>query len=205
MVQKLKIELAALEMFGGEQVLRDRIEAFITARRDHKFTENIPAPTEHPVIEEIVQRFGGHFEIADDPIPPPPPEPVIEPIPGPPPPPEPTFEELLDQRYAQLAFVRNRARNSGVVYDGHRFSSDALTLAELLAAKDIGGPVKWKTIDRQFVTLGKNEISALIAAIRSHAQKCFDREAHIIGTRLQRMSNIETLKAFDATEAWDAE
>lgn len=40
------------------------IQKYKQAREDHKFTENVPAPTTYPLVEEIVRRHNGEYEIA---------------------------------------------------------------------------------------------------------------------------------------------
>lgn len=42
------------------------VAAFIEARRDHASTIDQPAPSSHPLVEEIVLRHAGAFEVFDD-------------------------------------------------------------------------------------------------------------------------------------------
>lgn len=43
--------------------LASAVGAYQTAREAHKLTEGVPAPTAHPVVEDIVRRHGGQFEV----------------------------------------------------------------------------------------------------------------------------------------------
>lgn len=46
--------------------LAEEVTKFSQAVENHRFTENIPAPISHPIVETIVRDFGGNFEIFDD-------------------------------------------------------------------------------------------------------------------------------------------
>lgn len=45
--------------------LSTAVEEFAAALNNHQFTVNVPAPTASPLIEEIVRRHGGEFEVEE--------------------------------------------------------------------------------------------------------------------------------------------
>ena len=70
------------DMLGGD--LAAAVKEFAAAVEAHRFTVGVPAPTAHPLVEEIVRQHGGSFTIVDDTPPEKPkePEPPL-PEPGP--------------------------------------------------------------------------------------------------------------------------
>ena len=85
----IRVDRATYEAFGG--TLEDRVAAFFVALDAHRFTVNVPAPTEHPLVE-VIARAGGMVAAEIEPAPAPEPEP--EP---PAPPAEPTLDEVTAQ------------------------------------------------------------------------------------------------------------
>lgn len=58
----LEISERELENLGGIDALRKRVKAFAEAIEMHKYTVDVPAPTENLTVEAIVKR-GGDFSI----------------------------------------------------------------------------------------------------------------------------------------------
>ncbi len=58
---------AYLAEFGGEQGLADAVADFAAALEAHALTVDVPAPTAHPLVADLVRRFGGHYEIEPEP------------------------------------------------------------------------------------------------------------------------------------------
>lgn len=60
----MKMHVEIVELFGGSAALQTRVDAFKKALEDHRFTVDIPAPTEHDVVEALA-RGGGTVEPFD--------------------------------------------------------------------------------------------------------------------------------------------
>lgn len=58
-----KIDEATANSHGGADAIRKGIDAFRKALIDHESTVGIAAPTAKPLIEEILRRHGGEFEV----------------------------------------------------------------------------------------------------------------------------------------------
>lgn len=91
-----QIDHSWLEGIGGEDALIGAIAAFSQALVDHAGTVDVPAPTAHPLVEDIVRNHGGQYEI------------VNVPVPGPDPDPEPEPQDPLERplELAQIASAR---------------------------------------------------------------------------------------------------
>lgn len=55
----------------GKSILVREVAAFKKAIAEHAQTVGVPAPTAHPVVEAIVKKYAGVFEVEDDTKPPP--------------------------------------------------------------------------------------------------------------------------------------
>ena len=59
---------------GPVEGFAERVEAFLKSKRDHRDTIDVPAPTEHPLIEACIRRVRGterddyvsDYQIVDD-------------------------------------------------------------------------------------------------------------------------------------------
>ena len=95
MVQK--IDAQYLEAIGGKALLDEQIALFQLALEEHSRTVNVPAPTAHQAVEQIVRHHGGRYEVVD----PPPPSPETPP----PPPPAPTIEDIKAHARERIEMV----------------------------------------------------------------------------------------------------
>jgi hypothetical protein len=78
----LLIERAVIDkQFGSEDALRAAVIEYQAAREAHASSEGVPAPTAHPLVEEIVVFQGGEFEIVEPPPLPEPEEPARRMVP----------------------------------------------------------------------------------------------------------------------------
>lgn len=62
--------------------VKSAVAEFEAAIEAHRFTENVPAPVAHPLVEMIVRNYGGKLEVLPlPPLAPPEPEPAPPPVP----------------------------------------------------------------------------------------------------------------------------
>jgi hypothetical protein len=54
-----------IEAFGGEATLRAAIDRYQRQLADHVGTENQPAPSAHPLVDEIVRYYDGAITIVE--------------------------------------------------------------------------------------------------------------------------------------------
>jgi hypothetical protein len=69
---------------------------FAKAVEDHRFTVDVPAPTAHSLVEEIVRRHGGQFQII---------EPEVDPPSEPEPPPTTEQLRIMDAAEVEATFT----------------------------------------------------------------------------------------------------
>lgn len=98
--------------------------------------------------------------------------------------PEPTFDELKAQKKAEIAAARYEAETAGTTVNGitidtGRDSQALITGAALAAMLDDAYSLNWKTTSG-FIHLSAPEIIAVAQAVRTHVQKCFDREGELV-------------------------
>jgi len=91
-----------------------------------------------------------------------------------------TREEALSALKAR----RDEAMCAGIEVNGVPVQTDdlsqqRLTAAALAAQLDPESTVRWKTAGGAFVVLSAAQIVAIALAVRSHVQRCFDREAEL--------------------------
>jgi len=71
-----QIPRATIDYLGGELAFSDAVAAFRQAKDAHSRTEGVAAPIAHPLVEEVVNRYGAEFEIVEPPPVKPAPPPV---------------------------------------------------------------------------------------------------------------------------------
>lgn len=204
-----KIEQEAVDvMFGGPEKFQARIDAFIKALENHAKSEGEPMPTEHGVIEQIVRRYGGSYEIvptpkrefrdvAEDykPVPPP----AVPPV---------TVESTLADRIADLAEIRFQRQMDGIVYKGHPIPGDPQSLNALMSiliasAAEDNVTVRWKDGDGSYFTIDKSDVHAMIKSIRKLTQDCYDNEYRIL-TLLKAETTIDRINRVKLITGWPA-
>jgi hypothetical protein len=65
-----KIPRAIIEHLGGEMAFSDAVVQYREAREAHTKTVGVAAPIAHPLVEEVVNRYGAAFEVEEAPPPP---------------------------------------------------------------------------------------------------------------------------------------
>ena len=60
----LVIDHAIAKRAGGTDAIAAEVQRYRKALADHAFTVDVPAPPASPLVEEIVRRHGGDFEVA---------------------------------------------------------------------------------------------------------------------------------------------
>jgi len=89
-----------------------------------------------------------------------------------------------EQALSALKARRDEAMCAGIEVNGVPVQTDdlsqqRLTAAALAAQLDPESTVRWKTAGGAFVVLSAAQIVAIALAVRSHVQRCFDREAEL--------------------------
>lgn len=74
----LQIDYRLMNAIGGAPTLDKAIAAFAQALIDHAKTIDVPAPTAYPLVEEIVRKHEGAYEIINVPPPDEEPAPLME-------------------------------------------------------------------------------------------------------------------------------
>lgn len=191
----VKIERAAIDLYGGSEQFDKDIFTFRKALEKHAKTKGQAAPTAHPYVEVVVRESGGKYE-------------VIEPASVAPVVDNRTFEERQDAMFNDLKGLRFDASNSGVDLYGVTFKSTTETLTELLAAQieanDASDPdwsTYWRVGPGQYVKLNRDGVSFLIGAIRKKHKDAFENERHIAETIVSAVS-IADLEKIDLTKGW---
>jgi H2-forming N5,N10-methylenetetrahydromethanopterin dehydrogenase-like enzyme len=64
-----KIPREIIDHLGGEMAFGDAVVAYRQAKAEHANTEGVAAPVAHPLVEEVVNRYGAAFEIEEPPQP----------------------------------------------------------------------------------------------------------------------------------------
>jgi hypothetical protein len=172
----LRLERADIEAhFGTVTTFDERIAAFVKAVEDHKSTIDVPAPTEHSIIEHIVRRDGGKYELAA--------ETVANQR-------EPRFDEMRDAKLAEIAAFRWSRQSAGVEYNGHVVGTDAGTLSSLLAyiLSDDPEPMNFKIGGTTFVQINLDDARLLVQRIRNAVQAAFDQEAEYVSRVMKARS-----------------
>lgn len=210
-MRAIRIERAVLDAFGGKDALDNRVEAFRKAIADHPFTVDVPAPTEHPFIEEIARFTSAEnpYTIVEPPEPEPVPEPSISPVASD----EPSvvdlagmkFEDLRAYRIAQLKTSRQLSialgrvdfkkavflTNAGTV---HALTLNALTLGE----NDV---IRWRVASGEFIELSKADVLQLLNLIRAKIQNAFNKEARL-SDEIRALRQRSDLMTYDPEKAW---
>jgi hypothetical protein len=61
-----RIDRAVVDrQFGGADALTAAVAVYRQARQDHAATEGVPAPTAHPIVEDLVAFWGGEFDVVE--------------------------------------------------------------------------------------------------------------------------------------------
>lgn len=61
------VDKNVLDKLGGAEALDLAIANFQRALEAHKTTQEVPAPTAHPLVEDIVLRYSGQYSVAPEP------------------------------------------------------------------------------------------------------------------------------------------
>lgn len=149
-----------------EYDLDAEIAAYKAAKEAHQFTVGVPAPSTYPLVQLIVDSYGGEYVIINEPgAPPPPPPPDL---------------------YAVAAEARYIAETGGLMLDGtvvltDRDSQGLINGAVSLAQINPAISIRFKTASGLFVTLNATQILGIGLAVGTHVQNCFAREADVAG------------------------
>lgn len=191
----IKIERAAVDLYGGSSKLDADIFTFKKALKDHAKTIGQPAPTSHPFIEQIVRESGGKYEVIEPIVP------VVEPEPVK------SIDELQAEAFERLKTLRARSANQGVRLHGVLFSSKVESLTALIAAKmeadqSPGWQTRWRVGPGQYVFVRIAEVEFLIAAIRALHAKAFAREMEL-SDQVLSANTPEAFAKIDLTKGWE--
>lgn len=191
----IKIERAAVDLYGGPDKLDADIFTFKKALKDHAETIGQAAPTAHPFVERIVRESGGKYKVIEPVVP------TIEPEPIKP------LDELQAEAFEKLKSLRAKAANQGVRLHGVLFSSKGESLTAMIAAKmeadqSTDWQTRWRVGPGQYVLVRAAEVEFLIAAIRSLHSKAFAREMELSDLVLSA-NTPEALAKIDLTKGWE--
>lgn len=203
MIQKIESD-AVDALFGGEAGLAKLVKNYTAALAAHAKTVDVPRPTSHPFVEQIV-RMGGEFEVVPSPRPEPVVEPVFEPIVVPEPP-EPTFEENKAALYQIITGNRVQSINAGVLYKGHRFSADDRTanamVAALIASEGQSNLlVRWQDADNGYIELERSDLLVVLKLVRERTQAAFDNEYRLVRL-IAAAATKQELKKINTSSNW---
>lgn len=200
------VERGVVDAFGGAEAFDAALAEFREALESHATTVNVPAPTAHPYVEEIVRNYRGAYEILEaEPATGPAAAPEFEPIPVPEAV-EPAWPlaQLREWKLAELAHFRWLKQRTGVTFNGtFQVPADRETVTDLFATRQLtpeGATVLWKA-NGQFMQLGVDQIDALLAQLRAHMQLCYDREAKVV-PQIRLIEDKAAMKAFDVAQHW---
>ncbi len=135
------------------------------------------------LLAEVLSVWGGTPTVEDEPAPPPL-----------------TFDELKEQKKAEIAASRYTRETAGttvnsILIDTGRDSQALITGAALAAVIDDSYSLNWKT-SAGFIHLTAPEIIAVAQAVRAHVQSCFDREGELVA-QVDAAQTAEELDAID--------
>jgi len=192
----ISLHRASLDQIGGEAELDKAIADFQKRLADHAKTVDVPAPTAHPWVEQIVRQSAGKYDVIE-------PEPEIKE-------PEPvkSLDELKAEAFKELKFARWDAIAQGrVMLHGASFaaSTDALTAfiaADMeAAASDTFWRARWRIGAGSFVLLDRNDVRTLIADIRKLHQEAFNNE-YRLSEAILAAKTAKALAAVDLSSGW---
>jgi len=214
----LKIAREIIEQGGGTKTLDKAIKDFAKALKLHEKTVDVPAPTAHPMVMEIVRAHGGEYEIVEPPAPPelrkPAPLETIEEIRAREAKANEEAAEKLsidDHRnmtLARLSAFKWSKVGEGVDYNGIRYWSDRASEFDIVAAildGELQGEtfaIKWKSADGQYPILGLDDLRAILRLIRAHKQTCFNREQRV-AEKINGLKSAKALREFEYAGQWD--
>lgn len=115
----------------------------------------------------------------------------------------PTIDQLKENKKTESAAARYAAETSGVTVNGRLFLTTREDVRILESAMDkirrgLVEGVVWKCGDGKFIRLSANNIDNIEAAILTHIQGCFDKEALIAGA-LEACTSHEELSGVAIT------
>ena len=115
----------------------------------------------------------------------------------------PTLEQIKEAKKIESAAARYAAETSGVIVNGRLFLTTREDVRILESAMDkirrgLVEGVVWKCGDGKFIKLSANNIDNIEAAILTHIQGCFDKEA-LIAEAIEACSSQEELSAIVIT------
>ena len=114
-----------------------------------------------------------------------------------------TLDQLKEAKKAESAAARYAAETSGATVNGRLFLTTREDVRILESAMDkirrgLVEEVAWKCGDGKFIRLGANNIDSIEAAILTHIQGCFDKEA-LIAEAIEACSSHEELSGVAIT------
>lgn len=102
---------------------------------------------------------------------------------------------------------RYQVESGGIVVGGNRFATDRESQIKYVAVAfelSYSDPqtysITWKTEDAQFVVLNLAEMVAVVGAVRTHVQACFNKEAEYHA--LVDSATRSELEVFDFSAGW---
>ena len=115
----------------------------------------------------------------------------------------PTLEQIKEAKKIESATARYAAETSGLTANGRLFLTTREDVRILESAMDkirrgMIEEVAWKCGDGKFIKLKANNIESIEAAILTHIQGCFDKEA-LIAEAIEACSSQEELSAIVIT------
>lgn len=193
----ISIHRASLDALGGEAVLDKAIADYQEALREHAKTVDVPAPTAHEWVEQIVRQSGGKYAIIEPPVEPSEPE-VIK-----------TLEELKAEAFEELKRYRMRAINKGrVTLHGASFAAGLDALTSLIAADMEANAsdgtwwrARWRVGAGSYVLVDRNDVRTLIADIRKQHQEAFNNEFQL-SEAILKAETPKALAKIDLASGW---
>jgi hypothetical protein len=110
--------------------------------------------------------------------------------------PQEPLEHAKSEKIAELKSERDRNEQDYFVYDGHKYDSDSISCQRItdtvLLANAIGDSfeIDWTDYDNEDVTLDKDDMNGLLAALASHSQACHAQYR----TKKDAVNNAQTVE-----------
>lgn len=200
MTMKLDKQVVA-QIWGGSDTLLEAIKEFQRAKIRHAKTVNVPAPTAHPIVEEIVTYFGGNFEVVDGEQ-----EPVDDigvPVQPEQPPPVLTLPQMKEQLLARLEERRDQRLYEGVKHKGHRYNGLGRSTEMMRTLLTTTAPVltRWRDADGNWADLDRDDIQSIMLAVRAIIPGAMNNE-YLLAQKIIGAPTEGALKLININTGW---
>ena len=116
--------------------------------------------------------------------------------------------DVVARKCADIDAARDRARYSGITYNGVRFDSDMVSTSNITgwtAAVTAGIPLPpgftWRSMDNQDIPFTEADVLALAALAVNKATACYNRAWQLKG-HVSALNDYESIINYDITTGW---